>query len=96
MKDLALGELGLSVDELNSMTWGNFQRHALGYIKRTWTVSREILAAVYSHGSGKPVKGEDVFPFGVTDVAPPPSKEDREYMKKRRANTKKIMNNVRG
>lgn len=73
--------MGLSAEEFYSMTWGNFQRSLLGYIKRRWTVNRDIIAAIYDVNSKKRVKGEDIFPFGLTEKPEPPSEADRELMR---------------
>jgi hypothetical protein len=88
--------LGLGVDEFYSMTWGNFQRYALGYVKRSWVVNREIVAAIETTGGRKRVTGDEIFSFGVTekqDTQPTP--EDRERMRRRRENTVKLMRNGR-
>jgi len=87
--------LGLSVDEFYSMTWGNFQRKSLGYVKRSWVVNREIVAAILSTVSKRPVKGSDVFNFGITEREKPtaPTEEDRELMKRRYEHTQKLKNN---
>ena len=74
------------------MTWGNFQRASLGYIKRKWVVDREIIAAIVSGNSREAVRGEDVFPFGIKREADPPSKESREMMDKRFEHLKSIRN----
>ena len=78
------------------MTWGNFQRYALGYVKRSWVVNREIVAAIYTTGGRKRVTGDEIFSFGVTekqDTQPTP--EDRERIRKRRENTVKLMRDGR-
>jgi hypothetical protein len=64
------------------MTWGNFQRKLLGHIRRTWTVNREIIAAIYNTVSKKRITGEDVFPFGMSHIPEPMSEKDRELMRK--------------
>ena len=83
----------MGVDEYYSMTWGNFQRRALGAIKNRWVATREIIAAIETGNIRKRVTGEEVFPFGITaqkeDLRP--TEEDRERMRIRRANTEKIL-----
>jgi hypothetical protein len=72
------------------MTWGNFQRYALGYVKRIWIVNREIIAAI------RKIRGEDVFSFGTTDKeSKEPTPEDRDRMRLRHENTIKLMRDGR-
>jgi hypothetical protein len=68
------------------MTWGNFTRASLGYVKRSWVINREIVAAIFSTVSKKRVKGDDVFSFGITEIPDTPTEADREYMRIRHEN----------
>ena len=78
-----MGDLQLSADEFYGMTWGNFQRRSLGWVKNKWLVQREVIAAIYSTGTRKKVTGEDIFPLAPSEPPTPPTKEDREMMRKR-------------
>jgi len=84
---MGLGLLGLSTDEFYSMTWGNFNRRVLGYVRNQWTGTRDIIAAVYDVMSkkGHRVRAEDVFPFGITRDTEDtkPTDEDRKEMMRR-------------
>lgn len=74
------------MDEFYDMTWGNFQRRVLGYVRSKWTATRDIVAAIYDVNTKKnhKVRGEDVFPFGITTKRPdPPTEAEREVMRKR-------------
>jgi len=72
------------------MTWGNFQRASLGYIKRSWVVGREVIAAIVGGRSRETIRGEDVFPFGLTRQEEAPSEESRAMMDKRYKHLKSI------
>lgn len=76
------------------MTWGNFQRSAAGYIKRSWVVNREVISAIYNGPSKQKVKPSDIFDFGITERMPNDT-VNREYMKKRQEHLKNIKNGVR-
>jgi hypothetical protein len=90
-----LGELGLGLEEFYSMTWGNFQRVSLGYIKRQWVVNRELLAAIVNGYAKEKVTGEQIFSFGITKEKPEaPTEDDRDYMAKRHEHTLKRINEL--
>ena len=72
----------MRADEFYSMTWGNFQRYSIGFVKRQWVVNRELIAAIVNGYSKKRVTGEDIFPFGVTQKFEPPSEQDRDLMER--------------
>ena len=54
------------------MTWGNFTRASLGYHKRTWLTTRDVIAAIVNGYARHKISGSDIVDFGITELPEAP------------------------